>query len=172
MSDGKGRKRKPAALHVLAGTVSKSPARKDWVETDARYPSLPLDIKAPQHLTPDQAEIWWRIMAAVPKGLLRRTDPDVVARFCVLQDSFYKLNDEWAQGGCQTMVMGRGGFSMVHPNILAMAKVSSSILRVEAELGFTPASRSRVDLTGSMKVVSHSQESAAAAQGEDEFFND
>jgi P27 family predicted phage terminase small subunit len=167
-----GRKRKPATHHELAGTAAKKPHIKDWVETDARYPALPMDIKAPQHLTPDQAEIWWRVMAAVPRGLLRRTDPDLVVRFCVLQDTFYKLNSEWAAGGCQTMVPGVRGFSVVHPNIIAMAKVSSSILRVEAELGFTPASRSRVDLTGSMKVVSHSQETAAADRGEEEFFND
>jgi P27 family predicted phage terminase small subunit len=166
-----GRPRKPAQLHALAGNTKKHPERQAWVETDARFPSLPMEIQCPPQLTLDQAQIWWRVMAAVPRGLLRRTDPDLVARFCVLQDTFHKLNQKWHEEGEQALVTGRGGMLAVNPIPSGLAKISTAILRIESELGFTPASRSRVDFSGTMKVGHQVETAGEPGTGEDEFFS-
>jgi P27 family predicted phage terminase small subunit len=156
-----GRKRKPMMLHQLHGTVRRGDEHKGWLETDAKFPALPIGAP-PDGLTEDQTVIWYEVMASVPRGLLRTTDARLVMSYCMLVDYMNKANAAWNAGGETMDVQGRSG-RVLNPLVAGAMKASMALLKVQAELGFTPSCRTRVDLGEPMKLVGPSPE--------DEFFD-
>jgi P27 family predicted phage terminase small subunit len=148
-----GRPRKPAALHELHGTLEPS-RHKGWLERDGRFRALPVG-EPPAGLTADQTCIWYEVMAQAPPGLLRATDSRLLASFCVLADHLNKCNERWNASGEQMDVQGRGG-RVLNPLVLGVIKTSMALLKIQAELGLTPSSRTRVDFSEPMKLVEQS----------------
>ena len=155
-----GRPRKPAALHQLHGTLEPS-RHKGWLERDGRFRALPVG-EPPAGLTEDQTCIWYEVMAQAPPGLLRTTDARLLVSYCVLADYVNKCNSAWNAGGEQMDLQGRGS-RVLNPLVLGAIKASSALLKVQAELGFTPSCRTRVDFSEPMKLVEQSPD--------DEFFD-
>lgn len=133
-----GRPRKPTALKKLQGTLQKC-------RTNPDEPIPQIDLKsivAPDYLTDSAKEIWTFALQAAPEGMLSSLDFGIFAQWVVCFDQFIQLSDCIKEQGTFTKD-GDGNIKV--SDILHHITKTAAILRgLENELGFTPASRSKV----------------------------
>jgi P27 family predicted phage terminase small subunit len=125
-----GRKPKPTQLKVVQGTF-----RKD--RANAREPKPSGDLTAaPVHFTDAQREVWDYAIANAPKGLS-------VLEVWVVASVFHR---EAAQKVATTgqIIKSPSGYPVMNPYMANMNKQAQIMLKAAAEMGFTPASRSRI----------------------------
>ena len=131
-----GRKPKPTALKLIQGTF-----RSD--RANPREPKVSGDLsEAPPHFSDTQREIWDYAIANAPKGLLKRLDRSVLETWviaCVFHREAAKAVTENGQ-----VVISPSGYPIVNPFLSNMNKQALIMLKAAAEMGFTPASRSRI----------------------------
>jgi P27 family predicted phage terminase small subunit len=136
-----GRPRKPTAVKKLQGTLQ--PCRTNELEP---MPSHALkSVAVPDYLSDKAKEIWLFAIEQAPEAMLTGLDFSVMAQWA---DTMAKIIE------CEEVLQREGmyiedtktGLSKPHP----MAKFQDSLkytLRIYlTELGFTPASRSKVNM--------------------------
>lgn len=131
-----GRKPKPTQLKVVQGTF-----RKD--RANAREPKPSGDLtSAPVHFSDTQRELWDYAIANAPKGLLKMLDLSVL-EIWVTACVFHR---EAAQKVATTgqIIKSPSGYPVMNPYMANMNKQAQIMLKAAAEMGFTPASRSRI----------------------------
>lgn len=133
-----GRPRKPTALKKLQGTLQKC-----RTNPDEPIPQIDLkNIVAPDYLTDSAKEIWTFALQAAPEGMLSSLDFGIFAQWVVCFDQFIQLSACIKEQGTFTKD-GDGNIKV--SDILHHITKTAAILRgLENELGFTPASRSKV----------------------------
>lgn len=133
-----GRPRKPTALKKLQGTLQKC-------RTNPDEPIPQIDLKsivAPDYLTDSAKEIWTFALQAAPEGMLSSLDFGIFVQWVVCFDQFIQLSACIKEQGTFTKD-GDGNIKV--SDILHHITKTAAILRgLENELGFTPASRSKV----------------------------
>ena len=132
------RPRKPTAVKKLQGTLQ--PCRTPTAE-----PQPQVDLKGalpPEYLTESAREIWEFSVSQIPDGILSTVDYAAFCQWVVCFDQFVILTAAIKrEGTIQELPDGQLQVS----NILHHITKTAAILRgLENELGFTPASRSRV----------------------------
>jgi P27 family predicted phage terminase small subunit len=131
-----GRKPKPTQLKVVQGTLRQSRVNK-------REPKVSGDLlTAPAHLSDAQREIWDYAIANAPKGLLKRLDLSVLETWvvaCVFHRDAVKQVTENGQ-----VVTSPNGYPIVNPYLSNANKQALIMMKAASEMGFTPASRSRI----------------------------
>lgn len=137
-----GRPRKPTAVKKLQGTLQ--PCRTPENEP---VPSIPLRaIKPPRHLCKFARDAWKFAVEQAPEGLLTSLDFSTFEQWA---DVYAKILE------CEQVLKTEGwvvtdpdsGISKPHP-MLKMQNELRGLLKIYlTELGFTPASRSRISIT-------------------------
>lgn len=135
----RGRRPKPTLLKVLSGNPGNRKLNK----------AEPLDLHPlgdpPDWLSADQRAIWHEIADAAPAGLLKSIDAAVLTALAcsisIWRDASVAMRDQ------PSTVPTNDGGCKANPLMGIMHRESLDILRMCAELGITPASRSRLRLT-------------------------
>ena len=133
-----GRPRKPTAVKKLQGTLQKC-------RTNPAEPIPPNDLKAmapPEYLTDSAKEIWIFALSQAPEGMLSTLDFGLLSEWAVVYDQFLTISAGIKRDG--TLQETADGELIASP-LLAKLNATISLLRgLQSDLGFTPASRSKV----------------------------
>lgn len=135
----RGRKPKPLHLRVLEGSATAAQAEA------ARELQPPGELQAPPHYLDEVQKDLWRVtLASSPPGLLRNLDQGSFARWVVMQCQW----TEWqAKASLGPVVKDPGNGKMIkNPYVKAVRDLEHNLRSLESELGFSPASRTRVKI--------------------------
>ena len=131
------RPRKPTAVKRLQGTLQKC-------RTNVSEPIPQNDIKSivpPDYLCDSARDIWTFAVEQVPEGMLSTVDLAIFTQWVVCFDSFIKLNKALNETG---VIINDGTAVKVNEILHHVTKTAAILCRLENELGFTPAARSKV----------------------------
>ncbi len=135
----KGRKPKPTRLKQLAGNPGKRPLNdaEPIPEGDLNEP--------PIWLTESQKEGWRYAIEHAPKGLLKQLDRTVLTVWVIAEDLHRQAAEKVAKFGLLTQAPN-SGMPMQSPFLPIINKQAAIMLKAAEQLGFTPASRSRISI--------------------------
>lgn len=136
----RGRKPSPTKLKLVRGNPGHRPLPED--EPEIAAPSeLP---EPPEHLDAEACREWNRtgslLLAA---GLLTELDLSALALFCVAYSRHKDATDQLQEFGMLQRAPG-SGFPMQSPYLAISNKAMDQMLKIQAEFGMTPSSRTRV----------------------------
>lgn len=132
------RARKPTAIKALQGTLQPCRTPKNEPKPQADIST----IAAPSHLNESSRDIWNFAVEQMPKGVITTCDVAILARWASLYDQFAKLSQLLDEQGL--LQVDEKGQTKVNPLHHAIIKTSAELRAIETQLGFTPASRSKV----------------------------
>jgi P27 family predicted phage terminase small subunit len=133
----RGRKPVPTRLKLMAGNPGKRPINRNEPQPAAAFPTCPPE------LSPVARAEWERLAPELGElGLITNLDRAALAAYC----GAYAL---WAEAMVAiqkygTMVKAPSGYPMQSPYIGLANRQAELMIRLSAEFGFTPASRSRI----------------------------
>jgi P27 family predicted phage terminase small subunit len=133
-----GRKPRPTHLRVLDGTKGKMP--------DHNQPKPSGDLfEPPADLIPQAIPFWNEAIADAPRGLLKKLDKRALA---IWSTAAWAHADAAAKvARTATIVQSqRSGEVYQHPALSIMNRQALIMLRAAAEMGFTPSSRTRINV--------------------------
>ena len=135
----RGRKPKPTALKRLEGNPGKRPLnRKEPVPEGDLF-------AAPQWLSPSQADGWAYAITNAPHGLLKQLDRSTLAIWVVAEDLHREAAEKIATYGLLTK-SPNAGLPLQSPYLAILNKQAQIMLKAGSELGFSPSSRTRVQV--------------------------
>jgi P27 family predicted phage terminase small subunit len=135
----RGRKPAPTHLKRIRGNPSKRPLND-------REPVPEGDLfAAPEWMTDIQREGWAYAITNSPHGLLKYLDRSVLAIWVVAEGLHREAAEKIAQYGLLTK-SPNAGLPLQSPYLAILNKQAQIMLKAAAELGFTPSSRSRVQI--------------------------
>jgi P27 family predicted phage terminase small subunit len=139
----RGRKPKPTVLKLLSGNPGKRAINPDEPKPDA------LDNDLPEELTDkDAADEWNRtIVPAINIGQITESDRVLAIAHCELWATWRSQIAEAAKHA-HVVAVGANKHPMPNPARTMSNKTLQLLTRVDAELGLTPVSRSRVRVGG------------------------
>ena len=135
----RGRKPRPSHLRVLDGTRGKIPA-------DRNQPKPQGDLfEPPGDLIAQAVPFWNEAIADAPKGLLKRLDKRALA---IWATAAWMHSDAAAKVARSASIVQstRTGEVYQHPALAIMNRQALIMLRAAAEMGFTPSSRTRINI--------------------------
>ena len=131
-----GRRPKPTHLKVVQGTMRKHRANE-------REPKPSGDlVDAPAHFSQAQREVWDYAIEHAPKGLLKRLDLSVLEVWVVACVFHREAAEKVAVTG--QVIKTPNGYPVQNPYLANLNKQAQIMLKAATEMGFTPASRSRI----------------------------
>lgn len=137
----RGAKPKPTHLKLLAGNPGKRPLNRN-------EPKPQGDLHdAPDWLTDEQKAGWTYAIENAPAGLMKRLDRSALTAFVVAEDLHRQASVAVGKFGLITKSPSKGE-PMQNPYLPIINRQAQIMLKAAAELGFTPSSRSRVEIVG------------------------
>lgn len=141
-----GRPRKPTLLHKLHGT--------DRADRNVRpfepQPEADLDVVPPDFLTPSQKAGWIYAMRHAPRGLLKALDRALLVTWVEAEDRHRTAMMTQAKldlaNQLPLLTKTKDGTAVASPYLRIMNHAALIMLRAGGELGFSPASRPRIQL--------------------------
>jgi P27 family predicted phage terminase small subunit len=137
--------RKPTKLKRLHGTIKAT--RLNRFEPE---PEGDLDVVPPDFLTPSQKEGWRYVMRHAPRSLLKALDRSVLVVWIEAEDRHRTamMTQALLDAGTKMPLMtkGKDGHPVPSPYLRIMNHAALIMMRCCAELGFSPASRPRIQL--------------------------
>jgi P27 family predicted phage terminase small subunit len=134
----KGRKRKPTALKLVSGNPSKRKLSENEPKIDAAIP------QCPKHLNAEERELWAEIgQELYDLGVLTNVDAGV---FEVYVTGLARLRRVKAETEKALIFEGPNGGPIHNPYLAIENKAKEQVMKAGAELGLSPASRSRVSV--------------------------
>jgi P27 family predicted phage terminase small subunit len=101
----------------------------------------------PSHFTPEQAELWNFALANAPPGMLKSLDIGLLEAWCVAYSIHRAATAELTRQGTITVVGVKNPDRRVAaPHIGIINRTAALLSRLSSELGFTPVSRSRIQV--------------------------
>ena len=133
----RGRKPTPTYLKEVNGNPGKRPLNTRAPRPDIRAPSCPRELSP-------AAKKEWRRLARQLMTLRLMTDLDraILAAYCQAFALWVEAVAALRKYG--TMVKSPSGFPMQSPYVAVANKQAELMIRIAAEFGFTPSSRSRI----------------------------
>jgi P27 family predicted phage terminase small subunit len=141
----RGRKPTPPELKKLRGNPGHRPMNK------APAPVGKLE-DPPPHLTPSQVSAWRYAITHAPAGVLSKADRSNLVVWVVAEDYHRQASEKIAAEGLFLYPKVKGGeagekgIPYQHPAVAVVNRQALIMLRAAAEMGFTPSSRSRVNV--------------------------
>jgi len=133
----RGRKPKPTQLKAITG----NPGNRPLNTTEPKLPASPYD--PPDWLEGEARKKWnAEIKQYVDCGLLTTGDRDIFAMYCFEYTEWIRLKKKVSK--VSETVTTANGAVQVNPLIYLAGKMRDRCIRMEAEIGITPSSRSRV----------------------------
>jgi P27 family predicted phage terminase small subunit len=138
-----GRKRTPTALRLLRGNPSGRPINRDEPQPDA------LETACPVELTDDAARAEWirAIVPAIRIGQITSSDKPLAVAHCELWATWQSQLAE-AVKHPHVIAAGKHKYPMPNPARVMANKTLHLLGQVDEKLGFTPTSRSKVQVKG------------------------
>ena len=133
-----GPAKKPTALKVLSGTF-----RKD--RANLKEPIISKDIDRPEppaHFSDRAIRQWWNTIDNLPKGVIKELDLTTLIAYHEAEDYAHDAYTNLQAFGMMTI--SPNGFLVTSPYSTEYHKYSLLRLKLAQELGFTPASRSKI----------------------------
>lgn len=141
-----GRPRKPTALHKLHGTDR---ADRSTLPYEPQ-PETDLEVVPPDFLTPSQKAGWAYVMRYAPRGLLKALDRSVLVTWVEAEDRHRTAMMTQARldlgNQLPLLTKNKDGTATASPYLKIMNHAALIMLRCGSELGFSPASRPRIQL--------------------------
>ena len=135
----RGRRTKPTALKEMEGNPGKRPL-------NPREPRPEGDLyAAPEWMTDSQREGWAYAITNAPHGLLKQLDKSMLTVWVVAEDLHREAAEKIAQYGLLTK-SPNAGLPLQSPYLAILNKQAQIMIKAGAELGFSPASRTRVQV--------------------------
>jgi hypothetical protein len=135
---------KPTRLKVIAGTL-----RSDRVPVREPSPTGQLG-DAPGFFNDQQRDLWNEFRDTAPFGLLTACDRSIFEGYVLLLYARRKLAKAWNVVGAEPLVKSQDkesrGRLVVSAHLREIRRLTEQLRLIETELGYTPASRSRIDL--------------------------
>lgn len=135
-----GRKPKPTHLKLIQGNPGKRP-----LNVSEPLPQGNLNVP-PDWLTPDQQAGWAYAVEASPRGLLKCLDRSALTVWVVAEDLHRQATVAVGKFGLITKSPNKGQ-PMQNPYLPIINRQAQIMLKAASELGFTPSSRSRVQVS-------------------------
>lgn len=101
-------------------------------------------LDAPKSLSPSEKIIWDRAIQSAPKGLLTKIDSSVLEIYVTAVAAHEEAQRMLRLEG--QVITSPNGHLIQSPYMAILNKQAFLILKTSAVLGFTPASRSRLDI--------------------------
>lgn len=135
----RGRKPTPTALKLIRGNPGKRPLNRDEPQPG------PLRRSCPRELADTEARAEWRrtIAPAIDRGQVTAADRVMAIAHCELWATWRSQLADAARHA-HIIAAGPSNYPMPNPARMMANKTFALLKSVDAELGFTPASRSRV----------------------------
>jgi P27 family predicted phage terminase small subunit len=131
-----GRKPKPTQLKVVQGTY-----RKD--RANPHEPVAAGDLfEPPTHFNEDQRAVWTYAIENAPRGVLRKIDLSVLEVWVTAYVYHREASSRVASTG--QVITTKTGYPITNPFMANMNKQAQIMVKAASEMGFTPASRSRI----------------------------
>ena len=135
----RGRKPVPTRLKVIRGNPGKRALNKN-------EPQPTGDLSdAPDWMTESQKAGWNYAIEHAPQGLLRKLDRSVLTAWVVAEDLHRKASELVEKFGMLTKAPNTG-LPIQSPYLPVLNKQAAIMLKAGEQLGFSPASRSRIQL--------------------------
>jgi P27 family predicted phage terminase small subunit len=129
---------KPTILKQLAGNPGQRPLNK-------REPKPRGRATCPSWLLPEAKTEWKRIFPELARlGLATTVDQAALAGYCQCFAHWQRAEKALAKNGC--VMLCPSGYEMQRPEVAMAQKFYSLMHRAAMEFGFTPASRSRIEV--------------------------
>ena len=135
----RGRKPKPTALREMEGNPGKRPLNKREPQSKGEL------YAAPEWMSAAQREGWAYAVTNAPYGLLKQLDRSVLSIWVVAEDLHREAAEKITQYGLLTK-SPNAGLPLQSPYLAILNKQAQIMLKAGAELGFSPSSRTRVQL--------------------------
>jgi P27 family predicted phage terminase small subunit len=134
----KGRKRKPTALKLVRGNPGKRALPKDEPKID---PAVPM---CPKHLNATERKLWAEIGRELcAAGVLTRVDAGVFEVYVTALATMRRVKPDIEE---ELVWGGPNGGPIQNPYLAIYNKAKEHVMKAGAELGLSPASRSRVSV--------------------------
>jgi phage terminase, small subunit, putative, P27 family len=134
-----GRKPLPTALKTIKGTL-----RKHRVNPREPKPSGDL-VEPPEYMTEGAKSAWRYALECSPPHLLKRLDMSILETWANAADLYRKAQAGITKTGI-LIKAPNSGVPMQSPYLAIANKQAQIMTKAATEMGFTPASRSRVSL--------------------------
>jgi P27 family predicted phage terminase small subunit len=135
----RGRRPKPTALKKLEGNPGKRPLNEHEPKPEGDL------YAAPQWMSESQRVGWGYAITHAPYGLLKHLDRSILAIWVVAEDLHREASEKISQYGLLTK-SPNAGLPLQSPYLAILNKQAQIMLKAGAELGFSPSSRSRVQV--------------------------
>ena len=144
----KGRKPVPTHLKVIRGNPGKRALNKNEPQPVGDL------LEPPDWMSEAQKHGWSYAIENAPRGLLRKLDRSVLTAWVVAEDLHRRATEQVDKFGILTKAPNTG-VPMQSPYLPVVNKQAQLMLKAAEQLGFSPASRSRIQLldavTGSVE---------------------
>lgn len=134
-----GRPRKPTKIKELQGTLQKCRTNFDEPQIDTALK----DTTPPTTLSEDAKDAWVYALAQCPEGVLTSLDFGIFEMWCDTY-SRIKATQKLLEKEGNYIFDEEKGCSVPHPALKMLEGLKYTLKYHAAELGFTPASRSKV----------------------------
>lgn len=124
----------PTAIKELKGTLRPCRVKKN----EPRPQGELIATKPPKTLSKRGQELWQYALEQMPPHVITAVDGALFERWCTLQDQFLDVAKVVQAGN---LLDENGNMSGA---LRAELQLNSSIITIEKELGFTPASRTKI----------------------------
>jgi P27 family predicted phage terminase small subunit len=141
----RGRPPKPTVLHKIEGTAR--PHRHDIRMAEPQAEGDLAHKPAPEWLTDSQRELWADLLLDAPRDLLKRIDWSVFANYIEVVDRHARLvqaQQKLDQDQSLPFLVKSKHGPMLSPYLRAINHCVLLMIRMQGEMGFTPAARARL----------------------------
>lgn len=135
----RGTKPQPTLLRVINGNPGKRP-----LNVNEPMPQGNLDAP-PEWLTEAQKENWRYAIEHAPPGLLKFVDRSVLTIWVIADDALREASEKIAAHGMLIRAQNTGQ-PIQSPYMAIRNRQSQIVLKAAAEMGFTPSSRSQIQV--------------------------
>jgi P27 family predicted phage terminase small subunit len=140
----RGRKPTPTHLKELMGNPGKRPINRNEPKPEGEL------YAAPEWMSESQREGWAYAITHSPSGLLKQLDRSILSVWVIAEDLHREAAEKIAQYGLLTK-SPNAGLPLQSPYLAILNKQAQIMLKAAAELGFSPSSRSRVQVEGGLR---------------------
>ena len=124
----------PTAIKAMKGTLRPCRVKKNEPKPQGEL----IATKPPKSLSKRGQELWQYALEQMPPHVITAVDGALFERWCTLQDQFLDVAKVVQSGN---LLDENGNMSGA---LRAELQLNSSIITIEKELGFTPASRTKI----------------------------
>ena len=151
-----GRTPKPTALKIKLGNPGGRPLNQNEAKPTAT------NVRAPAHMSDAAKKEWARLRGKLlAAGLLTDIDVNVLAMYCMAWARWVEAEDQLSRFGM--VVKTKNGNLTQNPYLWVANTAMSQMLLYSRELGMTPSSRSRIQVSTPSDAPSLAEELFMAA---------